>query len=141
MQTDISAKRKHHLTFAKYLDFPAFLNANFRNDFLRKIFVFSVIIFNVHPEKLYAETAPNTYSEQDRQKDFNDADTNHDGHLSFDEFNIEVRKILSSRDDFSSRGFAILPTSAQDAVLNDEFHKMDHGQKGYLNVNDWQIPE
>ncbi|WKC16518.1 EF-hand domain-containing protein [Acetobacter pasteurianus] len=141
MQADISAKRKHHFTFPKYLDFPLFLNVTLCNNVLRKIFVLSVIIFNFYPEKLYAETAPNTYSEQDRQKDFNDADTNHDGCLSFDEFNTEVRKILSSRDDFSSRGFAMLPISAQDAVLNDEFHKMDHGQKGYLNVNDWQIPE
>ena len=136
MQIDTFTKRKHHLIFLKFPDFPVFLNVNLRNNLLRKIFILSVIIFNFYPEKLYAETAPNTYSEQDRQKDFNDADTNHDGHLSFDEFNIEVRKILSSRDDFSSRGFAMLPTSAQDAVLNDEFHKMDQGQKGYLNVND-----
>lgn len=141
MQIDTFTKRKHHLIFLKFPDFPVFLNVNLRNNLLRKIFILSVIIFNFYPEKLYAETTPHTYSEHDRQKDFNDADTNHDGHLSFDEFDTEVRKILSSRDDFSSRGFAMLPTSAQDAVLNDEFHKMDQGQKGYLNVNDWQIPE
>lgn len=141
MQADISTKRKYHPIFPKHPDFPVFLDVTLRKNLLHKIFVLSVIICNFHPEKLYAATAPNTYSEQDRQKDFNDADTNHDGRLSFDEFNTEVRKILSSRDDFSSRGFAMLPTSAQDAVLNDEFHKMDHSQKGYLNVNDWQIPK
>ncbi|MGX7345397.1 EF-hand domain-containing protein [Acetobacter pasteurianus] len=141
MQIDTFSKRKHHSIFSKFPDFPVFLNVTLHNNILRKIFVLSVIIFNFYPEKLYAETASNIYSEQDRQKDFNDADTNHDGRLSSDEFDTEVRKILSSRDDFSSRGFAMLPTSAQNAVLNDEFHKMDHGQKGYLNVNDWQMPE
>lgn len=141
MQANIFVKRNFSFISIKYTDFKRFFNICHWHNLPQKIIAMSVIIFNFYPGKLCAETISSAYSEEDRQKDFNDADTNHDGRLSFDEFDTEVRKILASRNDFSSRGFAMLPTSAQDAVLNDEFRKMDHGQKGYLNVNDWREPQ
>lgn len=104
-----------------------------RHHLLQKIFALYVIIFIL--KDFMQKPLPLLIPNNIRQRDFNDADTNHDDCLSFDEFDTEVRKILSSRDDFSSRGFAILPTSAQDTILNDEFHKMDHGYKCFLNVN------
>ena len=141
MQANVFVKRNFSFISIKHPDFHRFFNLCRWHNLPQKIIAISVIIFNFYPGKLCAETISSAYSEQDRQKDFNDADTNHDGRLSFDEFDTEVRKILASRNDFSSRGFAMLPTSAQDAVLNDEFRKMDHGQKGYLNVNDWKEPQ
>ncbi|MGF1276627.1 hypothetical protein [Acetobacter pasteurianus] len=92
MQANVFVKRNFPFMMIKYPDFHKLFNRSLWHNLPQKIFAISVIIFNFCPEKLCAETISSAYSEQDRQKDFNDADTNHDGHLSFDEFDIEVKK-------------------------------------------------
>ncbi|MCG4261947.1 MULTISPECIES: EF-hand domain-containing protein [Acetobacteraceae] len=73
-----------------------------------------------------------------RREAFLEADTNHDGRLSWAEFRTAVRRILARRDDFEARGFRELGETTQDELLKERFHKMDSGGKGYLTFEDWK---
>ncbi|KXV23495.1 EF-hand domain-containing protein [Gluconobacter sp. NFX36] len=69
---------------------------------------------------------------------FSIADKNHDGRISFDEFEVYVRDYLREKSSFEASGFSMLSHSTQEAVLKDHFDKMDVGHKGYLLPNEWK---
>ncbi|MBS0966476.1 EF-hand domain-containing protein [Acetobacter okinawensis] len=77
-------------------------------------------------------------TEAERIDAFRSADANHDGRLSYEEFEKEVRTILENKDDFEGRGFRLLGEETQKAILNERFRKMDIGNKGYLVLSDWK---
>ena len=76
--------------------------------------------------------------QNDKSQSFSMADKNHDGKISFDEFDVYVRDYLSKKNNFESSGFFILSHTTQEEVLKDRFNKMDVGHKGYLLPNEWK---
>lgn len=96
------------------------------------ILIVSVIFIGLLPESSHAAD-----NEQERVSTFRVADTNHDGRLSFDEFEQAVRNILSKRESFQARGFRMMGNATQRAILQDHFKEMDSHHKGYLVLSDW----
>ena len=76
--------------------------------------------------------------QNDKRQSFSMADKNHDGKISFDEFDVYVRDYLRKKNNFESSGFFILSHTTQEEVLKDRFNKMDVGHKGYLLPNEWK---
>ena len=74
----------------------------------------------------------------DKSQSFSEADKNHDGKISFEEFEIYVRSYLRKKSNFESSGFSMLPYSTQEAILKDHFDKMDVRHKGYLVQTEWK---
>lgn len=73
-----------------------------------------------------------------KSQSFSIADKNHDGRISFDEFETYVRNYLREKNNFEASGFSMLSHSTQEAVLKDHFDKMDIGHKGYLLPREWK---
>ena len=76
--------------------------------------------------------------QNDKIQSFSTADKNHDGKISFDEFDVYVRDYLRKKNNFESSGFFILSHNTQEEVLKDRFDSMDVGHKGYLLPNEWK---
>ena len=68
---------------------------------------------------------------------FDDADANHDGHVTLQEYKDYVTARLATADGRVARKFKQLSPEDQSARLQERFDKMDHGQKGYLDRKDW----
>lgn len=68
---------------------------------------------------------------------FDDADANHDGHVTLQEYTDYVTGRLSSANGRIARKFKQLSPEDQADRLQKRFNKMDHGQKGYLDRKDW----
>ena len=78
------------------------------------------------------------YAAQAQMKgNFDDADANHDGHVSLQEYKDYVTSRLSNANGRIARRFKQLSPEDQAARLQKRFDKMDHGQKGYLDRKDW----
>ena len=68
---------------------------------------------------------------------FDDADANHDGHVTLQEYKDYVTAYLTNANGRLARRFKQLSPEDQAARLQKRFDKMDHGQKGYLDRKDW----
>jgi Ca2+-binding EF-hand superfamily protein len=68
---------------------------------------------------------------------FDEADANHDGHVTLQEYKDYVTAHLTSANGRLARRFKQLSPEDQAARLQKRFDKMDHGQKGYLDRKDW----
>ena len=68
---------------------------------------------------------------------FDDADANHDGRVSLQEFEDYATKRLAAANGRMAERFKQLSPQEQADRLQKRFNKLDHGQKGYLDRNDW----
>ena len=68
---------------------------------------------------------------------FDDADANHDGHVTLQEYKDYVTARLATANGRVARKFKQLSPEDQAERLQKRFDKMDHGQKGYLDRKDW----
>ena len=68
---------------------------------------------------------------------FDDADANHDGHVTLQEYKDYVSSHLATANGRMAQRFKQLSPEEQAARLEKRFNKMDHGQKGYLDRKDW----
>ncbi len=68
---------------------------------------------------------------------FDDADANHDGKVTLQEYKDYVSNRLSTANGRIARRFKQLSPEDQAQRLQKRFTKMDHGQKGYLDRKDW----
>lgn len=68
---------------------------------------------------------------------FDDADANHDGHVTLQEYKDYVTSRLATADGRVAQRFKQLTPEEQAARLEKRFNKMDHGRKGYLDRKDW----
>jgi len=73
---------------------------------------------------------------QDRGN-FEDADTNKDGHVTLQEFEAYATKRLTDGSGRLARRFQKLSPEQQTARLEQRFQKLDRDHKGYLDKNDW----
>lgn len=76
-------------------------------------------------------------AEAQMKGNFDDADANHDGHVTLQEYKDYVTAHLADASGRIARKFKQLSPEDQAARLQKRFDKMDHGQKGYLDRNDW----
>jgi hypothetical protein len=72
---------------------------------------------------------------------FDDADANHDGHVTLQEFEAYATKRLMSANGPMAQQFKKLSPTEQTARLQQRFETLDHGHKGYLDRNDWDSAE
>ena len=68
---------------------------------------------------------------------FNDADANHDGRVTLREFESYAVQRLIAGTGFRAHRFQQMSAQQQQAVLQQRFEQMDHGNKGYLDRSDW----
>jgi Ca2+-binding EF-hand superfamily protein len=68
---------------------------------------------------------------------FDDADANHDGRVTLAEFKDYLTKRLTAGNGPVAQRFKQLSPQEQADRLQKRFNKLDHGQKGYLDRNDW----
>ncbi len=68
---------------------------------------------------------------------FDDADTNKDGHVSLQEFETYATQRLLAGTGRLARRFQQLSSEQQSARLEQRFNKLDRNHKGYLDKNDW----
>jgi Ca2+-binding EF-hand superfamily protein len=71
------------------------------------------------------------------QGNFDDADTNHDGRVTLQEYETYVTNRLMSVDGPRAQRFKQLSPQEQAARLQQRFERLDTGHKGYLDRNDW----
>jgi Ca2+-binding EF-hand superfamily protein len=68
---------------------------------------------------------------------FDDADTNHDGHVTLQEFAAYATTRLAAATGPRAQAFKRLSPSEQADRLQKRFQALDKGHKGYLDRNDW----
>lgn len=68
---------------------------------------------------------------------FDDADVNHDGHVTFEEFAAYATKRLMESNGRMAMRFRQLTPEQQTARLRRRFDRLDKGHKGYLDRKDW----
>ena len=68
---------------------------------------------------------------------FNDADANHDGHVTLQEFEVYATSRLMAANGPMARRFKQLSPADQAARLQVRFDRLDRGHKGFLDQNDW----
>jgi Ca2+-binding EF-hand superfamily protein len=68
---------------------------------------------------------------------FEDADTNKDGHVTLQEFEAYATRRLVNGSGRVARRFQKLTPEQQSTRLEQRFQKLDHDHKGYLDKNDW----
>ena len=76
-------------------------------------------------------------AQSQRQSTFDDADANHDGRVTLQEFADYVTKRLQGATGPIARKFKQLGPSEQEARIEERFEKADKGHKGYLDRTDW----
>jgi outer membrane protein len=72
--------------------------------------------------------------------DFDAADANHDGRVSFEEFATYAKRQLDSANGAKAQRFKQLSSQQQTTLLRKRFDKVDHSHKGYLDRDDWGAP-
>jgi MipA family protein len=72
---------------------------------------------------------------------FDDADANHDGRVTLQEFEAYATSRLMSANGPMAQKFKKLSPTEQTARLQQRFEEMDHGHKGYLDRSDWNSAE
>ncbi len=68
---------------------------------------------------------------------FDDADANHDGKVTLQEYQSYVTQRLNTSDGRLARRFKQLSPQDQAQRLQKRFDKLDHDHKGYLDRKDW----
>lgn len=71
------------------------------------------------------------------RRNFNDADVNHDGRITLQEFESYATQRLMTGTGFRAQRFQQMSAQQRQAVLQRRFGQMDHGHKGYLDRSDW----
>jgi Ca2+-binding EF-hand superfamily protein len=71
---------------------------------------------------------------------FDDADKNHDGRVTLQEFETYAAARLMAANGPRARRFKRLSPEQQATLLQQRFERMDRGEKGYLDRNDWSGP-
>jgi MipA family protein len=71
------------------------------------------------------------------QSTFDDADTNHDGRVTLQEFQDYATKLLEEATGPAARKFKQLTPQEQETRIQNRFNKADKGHKGYLDRSDW----
>jgi Ca2+-binding EF-hand superfamily protein len=74
---------------------------------------------------------------QMRRGNFADADANHDGHVTLQEFEAYAAARLMAANGPVAQRFKELSPQDQTARLQQRFEKLDRGGKGYLDRSDW----
>jgi hypothetical protein len=69
---------------------------------------------------------------------FTRADANHDGRVSFQEYESFVGGRMMKARGPRAEKFRSLNPEQQVTLLQKRFQKLDHGHKGYLEPADWQ---
>jgi Ca2+-binding EF-hand superfamily protein len=72
--------------------------------------------------------------------DFDAADANHDGHVTFEEFAAYAKQELGNANGRKARKFKQLSDEQQTNLLHKRFDKADRNHKGYLDRSDWTAP-
>jgi Ca2+-binding EF-hand superfamily protein len=73
--------------------------------------------------------------------DFDTADSNHDGHVTFEEFSAYAKQQLNDINSRKAQRFRQLSTQQQETVLRKRFDRADRSHKGYLDRSDWSAPK
>jgi Ca2+-binding EF-hand superfamily protein len=81
-----------------------------------------------------------TAAQAQMKGDFDAADSNHDGHVTFDEFSAYAKQWLDGANGRKAQKFSQLSTEQQTAVLRKRFDRADRNHKGYLERSDWSAP-
>ena len=68
---------------------------------------------------------------------FGDADSNHDGRVTLDEFETYASTKLDTRGGLTAQRFRAMSPQEQGARLQQRFDANDSGHKGYLTQKDW----
>ena len=68
---------------------------------------------------------------------FDDADANHDGHITLSEFDAYVEKRMESANGPRAQMFKQMTPDEQATRLKQRFDNLDTGHKGYLDKADW----
>jgi MipA family protein len=68
---------------------------------------------------------------------FDDADTDHDGRITLQEFEAYVARRLQDLNGPAAQRFKQLSPPEQEARIQGRFEKADRGHKGYLDRTDW----
>ena len=68
---------------------------------------------------------------------FDDADANHDGHVTLSEFDSYVEKRMTSANGPRAQMFKQMTPDEQAIRLKQRFDSLDTGHKGYLDRADW----
>jgi uncharacterized protein HemX len=71
------------------------------------------------------------------QGNFDEADANHDGRVTLQEYETYVTNRLMSANGPRAERFKQLSPQEQAARLQQRFERLDKGHKGYLDRNDW----
>lgn len=74
---------------------------------------------------------------QQMRGNFDDADADHDGKVTLQEYTNYVTKKLAAANGRMAQRFKQMTPQDQADRLQKRFNKMDHGQKGYLDRKDW----
>lgn len=82
--------------------------------------------------------APSAYAKN--LGDFNIADAKHDGHVTLQEFSTYETQRLQASNGLMAQRFKQMTPQEQEARLQARFKKLDSGNKGYLDQNDWNGP-
>jgi hypothetical protein len=69
---------------------------------------------------------------------FSRADVNHDGRVTFQEYESFVGNRMMKAKGPRAEKFRSLNPEQQVSLLQKRFQKLDHGHKGYLEPADWQ---
>ncbi len=88
-----------------------------------------------------AMTLAASHARAQKNGSFDDADVNHDGRVTLQEFEAYMTKRLMSANGMIGRNFRALSPQEQTARLQQRFDKIDHGHKGYLDRSDWDSAE
>jgi Ca2+-binding EF-hand superfamily protein len=73
--------------------------------------------------------------------DFDAADSNHDGHVTFEEFATYAKQQLEDASGRKARKFRQLSAEQQTAALRKRFDRADQSHRGYLDRSDWNAPK
>ncbi len=68
---------------------------------------------------------------------FDDADANHDGRVTLQEYQDYITRRLNDSSGRLAQKFKQLSPQDQAARLQKRFNKLDHDHKGYLDRKDW----
>jgi Ca2+-binding EF-hand superfamily protein len=71
---------------------------------------------------------------------FDEADANHDGRVTLQEFEAYVTRRLANVNGPRAQRFRQLSTQEQAARIQQRFNRMDPDHKGYLNRSNWESP-
>lgn len=68
---------------------------------------------------------------------FDEADVNHDGHVTLQEYEAYITNRLMNANGRRAQRFQQMTPQERDAALQRRFERLDRGHKGYLDRDDW----